>query len=63
MNLLFLVVIGLLLFFTCKSYTKENMSRLTYLKQYENQDWYRNNPSIWPIVDIPQTVENKILRR
>jgi len=35
---------------------------LTYLNQYERQDWYRNNPSIWPVSSIPPTVRFEILR-
>lgn len=35
---------------------------LTYLNQYESQDWYRENPSIWPISNIPPTVRFDILR-
>jgi hypothetical protein len=42
--------------------SKENMSQLTYLKQYEMQDWYRENPSIWPISAIPPTVEYEAIR-
>ncbi|HMP31430.1 MAG TPA: hypothetical protein PKD85_17650 [Saprospiraceae bacterium] len=40
----------------------EKMSWLNYLNQYEGQDWYRENPTIWPVSSIPQTVENEVLR-
>jgi hypothetical protein len=43
-------------------HNRENMSWLHYLNQYEDQDWYRENPSIWPVSSIPQTVRNEVLR-
>lgn len=43
-------------------FKNDTIENLRYLNQYENQDWYRSNPSIWPISQIPQTVENDIIR-
>ena len=60
---LLIVIILIVGAFLCFRKSKlENYSKLTYLKQYEDHDWYRNNPSIWPVVEIPPTVKYQIER-
>lgn len=52
---LFILAIAMI----CTFRTKEN---LLYLKQYENQDQWRNNPTSWPIAQIPAMANYEIER-
>lgn len=36
---------------------------LTYLKTYENQDQWRNNPHMWPVAQIPCAADYEIRRK
>ena len=62
MDALSFIIICLVVFiiaFKCTG-TKEN---LDYLKQYEAQDHWRNNPTIWPIAQIPAMADYEIERK
>lgn len=45
------------------STTRCNKENLTYLKQYEGQDFWRENPTSWPIGNTAVTADFQIRRQ
>lgn len=61
------IVLGLILLFNISSFTKcNNRENLRYLKQYEQQDNWRNSGEssepLWPVGQIPAAANYQIRR-
>jgi len=63
MELFIFCGILLILFIFSMCITKGPKENLQYLKQYESQDEWRNNPEVWPIVQNPAMANYEIERK
>jgi hypothetical protein len=55
-------MLGVIVIILIMLHTKTEKEGLAYLKQYDGQDMFQNNPNVWPVLNNEATIRFAVER-